>query len=184
MKLARLVAAVLAASLAACSHGATKADPSPLAAATPAASGQQLDVSVPADVKPGADTISNQQPGRGELDAALARLQDVRVFFAFDEAALTPEAREKLAGVGEVLARFPALRITVEGHTDEWGTGDYNLALGQKRAAGVKEYLLAIGAQAGQVRTVSYGAERPLDTASTPEAWARNRRAELLGGQQ
>lgn len=75
------------------------------------------------------------------------------------------------------LARYPAKRATIEGHADERGTRDYNLALGERRANATKNYLLSLGVDAGRLMTVSYGKERPIALGSTESAWAQNRRA-------
>ena len=75
------------------------------------------------------------------------------------------------------LSQYPNLTVTIEGHADERGTREYNLALGERRANAAKNYLVSIGIAANRIRTVSYGEERPVATASTPQAWAQNRRA-------
>ena len=76
-----------------------------------------------------------------------------------------------------VTEEYPNITVTIEGHADERGTRDYNLALGERRANSAKNYLVSLGIAANRIRTVSYGEERPVATASTPEAWAKNRRA-------
>jgi peptidoglycan-associated lipoprotein len=82
------------------------------------------------------------------------------------------------------LARYPNVRITIEGHADERGTREYNLALGARRANSVKEYLVSLGTQAARLETVSYGKERPLCTESNETCWAQNRRgvSTITGG--
>lgn len=117
--------------------------------------------------------------GQAELDAALARLKGVTVFFAFDEATLTQEAKDRLAAVGDVLNRHPELDVRIEGNADERGTSQYNLALGQRRADEVKHYLSKFGVQAHQIKAISFGAEKPVDPGHNEEAWAKNRRADL-----
>ena len=77
----------------------------------------------------------------------------------------------------QYLAQYPNISVTIEGHADERGTREYNLALGERRANSAKNYLVSLGIAADRIRTVSYGEERPVATASTPEAWAKNRRA-------
>ena len=88
---------------------------------------------------------------------------------ATDAAALRTQA--------EWLSRYPGKRITIEGHCDERGTREYNLALGERRANAVYDYLLALGIQANRLRTISYGKERPAVLGSNEEAWAQNRRS-------
>ena len=97
--------------------------------------------------------------------------------FAYDSADLDPDAKDKLATIAAFLADKPAITLIVEGHCDERGSRDYNLALGDRRAAAVRDVLVANGMASARIRTVSYGKERPLAVGSTPEIWARNRRA-------
>ena len=99
-----------------------------------------------------------------------------RVFFEFDRFDLSPEARDVLERQSEWLKRFPIITITVAGHSDERGTREYNLALGEQRANSVKNYLVALGIDSNRIRTVSYGKEQPVDPRSTEAAWSKNRR--------
>lgn len=100
-----------------------------------------------------------------------------RVFFEFDSSELSPLARRTLRAQADVLRDNPDATVTLEGHCDERGTREYNLALGERRAAAAKNYLVALGISAARVSTISYGKERPVDPASTEEAWAKNRRS-------
>jgi peptidoglycan-associated lipoprotein len=97
--------------------------------------------------------------------------------FAYDSADLGPDAKGQLATIAAFLADKPAITLIVEGHCDERGSRDYNLALGDRRAAAVRDVLVANGMASARIRTVSYGKERPLAVGSTPAIWARNRRA-------
>ncbi len=99
-----------------------------------------------------------------------------RVFFDFDKYNLKPEARGVLEAQAAWLKSFPAVTVTVEGHCDERGTREYNLALGERRANAVKDYLTALGVAPGRIRTISYGKERPVALGSNEAAWAQNRR--------
>ena len=99
-----------------------------------------------------------------------------RVFFGFDRFDLSPEARDVLERQSEWLKRFPIITITVAGHSDERGTREYNLALGERRANSVKNYLVALGIDSNRIRTVSYGKEKPVDPRSAEAAWSKNRR--------
>ncbi|MGH7597419.1 MAG: peptidoglycan-associated lipoprotein Pal [bacterium] len=101
------------------------------------------------------------------------------VYFDFDKYDLTSEALQTLADNARVLKAYPDARIVIEGHCDERGTVEYNLALGDKRAKAAKDYLVSLGVGASQVSIVSYGKEQPVDPSHTEEAWARNRRAEF-----
>jgi peptidoglycan-associated lipoprotein len=100
-----------------------------------------------------------------------------RVFFGFDRFDLDGEARATLDRQAQWLQEYPNLSVIVEGHTDERGTREYNLALGERRANTVKNYLVAQGVAPSRITTVSYGKERPAVLGSSDQAWAQNRRA-------
>ncbi len=102
------------------------------------------------------------------------------VFFEFDSFVVTATYQPVVEAHGKYLAANPNRRITVEGHTDERGGREYNLALGQKRAEAVKQRLLLLGAKEPQIETVSFGKEKPRATGSNEEAWAQNRRADIV----
>ena len=106
----------------------------------------------------------------------LAQVGDT-VNFGFDSAELTVSARSTLNRQSAFLSVNPDLMIVIEGHADERGTREYNLALGERRATAVRDYLVAKGINSARVRTVSYGKERPAVSGSDEEAWAKNRRA-------
>lgn len=99
-----------------------------------------------------------------------------RVYFDFDSAALSPEARTTLERQAFFLRKYPSVAVTVEGHCDERGTREYNLALGERRASAARDYLVSLGIDSSRVSTISYGKERPVNPASTEQAWAENRR--------
>jgi peptidoglycan-associated lipoprotein len=100
-----------------------------------------------------------------------------RVFFGYDRFDLTPEARQVLERQAAWLRQYPSVRLLVAGNCDERGTREYNLALGARRAAAARDYLVSLGIDAGRVETVSYGKERPLDARANEEAWSVNRNA-------
>jgi len=100
-----------------------------------------------------------------------------RVFFGFDRFDLNEVARATLEKQAAWLAKYPTVSVTMEGHADERGTREYNLALGERRANAAKDYLVALGVSPARVRTVSYGEERPVALGSNEAAWAQNRRA-------
>jgi len=99
------------------------------------------------------------------------------VFFAFDRADISPEARQILARQADWLRRYPNVTVTIEGHCDERGTREYNLALGERRAQAAKNVLVASGISASRISTISYGKERPAVVGSAEESYAQNRRA-------
>jgi peptidoglycan-associated lipoprotein len=100
------------------------------------------------------------------------------VYFGFDEATLSQEARVILDTDWQCLAKQPG-RVTVAGNTDERGTTEYNLALGERRAEAVRKYLIGLGADAQKIKPLSYGKERPVDSGHDESAWAKNRRVEI-----
>jgi peptidoglycan-associated lipoprotein len=103
-----------------------------------------------------------------------------RVFFALDSYALTAEARATLEKQTKWLRQNQGVRITLEGHADERGTREYNLALGERRATEVRDYLVTLGVNPNRVKIVSYGKERPVDPSSTENAWSKNRRSVMV----
>ena len=98
-----------------------------------------------------------------------------RVFFAFDRSDITPESQQILSRQADWLRRYPNVTVTIEGHCDERGTREYNLALGERRAQAAKNVLVASGIPASRISTISYGKERPTVVGSSEEAWAQNR---------
>lgn len=111
-----------------------------------------------------------------DLDALLKGLV---IQFGFDAADLAPESRTRLDALADALRANPKAQVRISGNCDELGTVEYNLALGQKRADAVRNYLVTLGVQGNRVDTVSYGEEKPVDARSTEEAYTANRRAEL-----
>lgn len=103
-----------------------------------------------------------------------------RVLFETDSVLLTPEARETLRRQAAWLQLHPGSNVVLEGHADERGTREYNLALGARRAEAVRAYLSSLGVSTPRLRTVSYGKERPLSLGSSPSEWAKNRRVETV----
>jgi peptidoglycan-associated lipoprotein len=104
---------------------------------------------------------------------------DQRILFGFDRSDLTPAAREILSAKAEILRSVPTLVLRVEGHADERGSDEYNLALSIRRAASATRYLLNQGVASSQLETVGYGEEQPLDSGENETAWAANRRDEF-----
>ena len=102
------------------------------------------------------------------------------VFFAYDSDELSEDAKKTLTANAEVLRTYPNWVVTIEGHSDERGTAEYNLALGDRRALAARTYLLSLGIPAQRIRTVSYGKEFPFDPGHDEAAWARNRRAHFM----
>ena len=100
-----------------------------------------------------------------------------RIFFATNKSSLTTAARETLRKQATYLRKNKSLNVTIEGHADERGTREYNLALGERRANSAKDYLMTYGISGKRISTISYGKEKPVNPASTPLAWSQNRRS-------
>ena len=126
--------------------------------------GKKADVS--GDVYTGTDTVEYLATG----------VKD-RVFFATNKSSLTSLSRETLRKQATYLRKNKNLNVVVEGHADERGTREYNLALGERRANAAKDYLMTYGISANRISVISYGKERPVDSGSNPLAWSKNRRS-------
>jgi peptidoglycan-associated lipoprotein len=100
-----------------------------------------------------------------------------RVFFATNESILTTASRETLRAQAAWLRKNPGINVVLEGHADERGTREYNLALGERRANAAKDYLMTYGISSDRITVLSYGKERPVDSGSNPLAWSKNRRS-------
>tara|TARA_B100000029_G_scaffold258775_1_gene255411 strand:+ start:16006 stop:16485 length:480 start_codon:yes stop_codon:yes gene_type:complete len=100
-----------------------------------------------------------------------------RVFFATNESVLTTASRDTLRKQAAWLRKNSSINVVLEGHADERGTREYNLALGERRANAAKDYLMTYGVAASRISVISYGKERPVDSGSNPLAWSKNRRS-------
>ena len=124
--------------------------------------GSQLQV----DVYTGTDTVEY-----------LAKGVPDRVFFATNESILTTRSRDTLRKQAAWLRKNPSINVVLEGHADERGTREYNLALGERRANAAKDYLMTYGISSDRISVISYGKERPVDSGSNPLSWSKNRRS-------
>lgn len=104
------------------------------------------------------------------------------IYYDFDKHTLTAEAKASLDKTAQWLSSKPGTRILIEGHCDEWGTNEYNVVLGDRRATSARDYLVSVGVVPELITTLSYGEERPADQGHNEEAWAKNRRAEFKAG--
>ncbi|HSB36403.1 MAG TPA: peptidoglycan-associated lipoprotein Pal [Thermoanaerobaculia bacterium] len=102
------------------------------------------------------------------------------VFFDLDRAEIRPDAKDVLGANAEFLRKYPTLKVTIEGHCDERGTREYNMALGQRRSSAAKEYLSSLGIDASRLTIVSYGKERPFCAQRSEDCWQKNRRAHFV----
>ena len=107
---------------------------------------------------------------------ALAKIGNT-VYFGYDSSALSDDAQATLMRQAGFLRGNPSLTVTIEGHCDERGTREYNLALGERRATAARDYLLAQGVDPARIRVISYGKERPVASGSNEQSWSKNRRA-------
>ena len=126
------------------------------------------------------EEASLSESERAKKAAALEKFVDQNINFGFDSSDLTPMARAILKEKALWLGENSGVRITIEGHCDERGTLEYNLALGERRALAVQRYLVDLGISQSRLSSISYGEERPLDAANNAEAWAKNRRAQFV----
>jgi peptidoglycan-associated lipoprotein len=108
------------------------------------------------------------------------RFENEDIYFEFDSIQLAPEAQKILTKKGKWLRENPAAKVTIEGHCDNRGTNEYNLALGEGRAQSAKTFLMDLGIDISRLNTISYGEERPIDPQQSESAWAKNRRAHFV----
>ena len=133
---------------------------------------------------PSSSTTGNSGGGNIAVSPLEARqaelLKTLVVYFDYDQAEIKPEFNDMLAAHGQFLAKNASATLRLEGNTDERGSREYNIGLGERRAQSVRRALMLQGASANQLTTVSYGEERPASTGSNEEAWRLNRRVELV----
>jgi len=133
------------------------------------------------DVPPLPDTpLVEDEVGDRSLDDLNRDSPFKPVFFGLDASDMDDAGRATAQANADLLRKYPTWVITVEGHCDERGTAEYNLALGERRAVAVKTYLVSLGIAPDRIRTVSYGKEFPFDPGHNEEAWAKNRRAHFV----
>jgi len=126
----------------------------------------KMDAQMQGDVYTGTDSVEY-----------LAKGVPDRVFFATNESILTTKSRDTLRKQAAWLRENASVNVVVEGHADERGTREYNLALGERRANSAKDYLMTYGISADRISVISYGKERPVDSGSNPLSWSKNRRS-------
>jgi peptidoglycan-associated lipoprotein len=114
--------------------------------------------------------------GQADLDAML---RNEVLHFDYDQATLSADDLHRLQNIADILSKHPKLGVRIAGNCDERGTEDFNLQLGQERAAAAQKYLVDLGIDAARIATLSYGKDRPINPAHTSEAWAENRRADI-----
>lgn len=171
----------LALTVSACGRGEPPATPAPPPPPPPApVAPPPPPPPPPAPEAPPAPPTEEELFAQMTLEELNAQQPLASVHFEFDRSDLSEEARAILQKNAQWLQRWTSTRINIEGHADSRGTSEYNLALGERRAASVRDYLVSLGVDASRINTVSYGEERPLCTEETEECWARNRRGQFV----
>jgi peptidoglycan-associated lipoprotein len=164
------------------------AGPSPFpGAATPTSTPTTQPAAPPRELPPAPPLIPPDPAVSAGDPLSRAAIEDINkdsplkpVFFAYDSDVLDDAARKTMAGNAEVLKKYSTWVVTIEGHCDERGTAEYNLALGDRRAIAAKNYMVTLGIPAERLRTVSYGNEFPFDPGHEESAWFKNRRAHFM----
>ncbi len=124
---------------------------------------------------------AEERTQQGQRDASYTEESQLKdVLFDFDKSDIRPDARDVLKANADWIKANAKSKIQIEGHCDERGTNEYNLALGERRANAVKKYLVSLGVEADSLYTISYGEELPIDPGHSEEAWSKNRRAHFL----
>ena len=181
----RFMVPVLAATLAV---GACRSDPPP-PPAPPTANQDSLQAYRDSVARAEEARRAAEAAARAEAEAEAARQRAIAaargtleemVFFDYDESELRPDAQAVLRRKVDILRASPQVQLRIEGHADERGSTEYNLALGNRRAEAVRQFLTGFGLSDARFNIVSYGEERPLERASNESAWARNRRAQFV----
>jgi peptidoglycan-associated lipoprotein len=185
MKRATIVLMVVLAFTAACA----KKKPATVASAPPPSTAAAAPTPAPAPPPRPAERVEDSVPVPAISEDTIGNrsLEDLNrdspfrpAFFGLDSAELDDAGRAIVAANADIMRKYSTWVVTVEGHCDERGTAEYNLALGELRAVAVKTYLVALGIAPDRVRTVSYGKEFPFDTGHTESAWSKNRRAHFI----
>jgi peptidoglycan-associated lipoprotein len=171
----------LATLLMACPKKPPKTNPEDMTTKTTTVAPQPTEVTQPAVAAP---VDKTPDPLSGDLQRVNAYVQEQGllgdIFFDYDRAELKPEARERLAKNAQWLTANPQFLLTLEGHCDERGTNEYNLALGDRRASAARDYLQSLGVANTRVKTISYGEERPFCEGHDESCWSQNRRAHFM----
>jgi len=155
-----------------CAEKKVKPEPTPGAEAP-----KEVTPSKPSEAKIGEEAIKGKEEVIAKVEETPS-LEDIH--FDFDKYNIRDDAKEILRRNADWLKKNPAVKIQIEGHCDERGTNEYNLALGDRRAKATRDYLVSLGINPERISTISYGEERPLDSGHNEEAWAKNRRAHFV----
>ena len=185
MRRAILVLMVVLAVVGACA----KKKPAPIASAAPPPAAAPAPAPAPAPPPRPAERVEESVPVPAVSEDAIGSrsLEDLNrnspfrpAFFALDSSELDDAGRAIVSANADIMRKYPTWVVTVEGHCDERGTAEYNLALGERRAVAVKAYLVSLGVSPDRLRSVSYGKEFPFDAGHTETSWSSNRRAHFV----
>jgi peptidoglycan-associated lipoprotein len=159
-------------------QGSTKVSPSDTTTYTVTATGPGGSASATATVSVNAPPPPPPPP---QIDLDRLFTQEVRdAYFDYDKADIRPDARASLSTTADFLKKYPSIKATIEGHCDERGSTEYNLALGVRRANAVKEYIVSLGVSVDRISTVSFGKEKPFCMESNEACWQQNRRGHFV----
>ena len=175
---AALVLLIAAVMVGGCAKKQTVKSDGGAAAAPGAGEVQEAPVKEAPAIPPTAMAPALAEPGVAVTEEIPSQFDDVR--FDFDQAVVREDGRKTCQAVAAYLKKNPRAKLLIEGHSDERGTAEYNLALGERRAVAVMNYLVSLGVPKGNLSTISFGEERPLDPGHDEGAWARNRRAHFV----
>ena len=188
MKMSRIVAVmsavILASTIAACAKKkppVARPTPPPPTSTSPGASRPPAPPTPVTEPQPvPVEPVAGDELSAKDLDDINKNSPFEPLFFGYDQAEVSTEGQQVMNTNAEILKKYPTWVITVEGHADERGTAEYNLALGERRALSARNYLVSLGIPADRLRTVSYGKEFPFDPAHSEEAYSKNRRAHFV----
>ena len=157
-----------------------KPKPAPPPAPTPAPVSTPVVVTV--ETPPAPTPVPPPKVVASDIDGPLDKISSYLkpAFFDYDKADIRADARDVLAANATWLKKYPTVQFTLEGHADERGTAQYNLALGDRRANAARDYLVSLGVDASRIKTVSYGKERPFAPGHDEDSWQKNRRAHFV----
>ncbi len=171
------ITVVILAFVAACSSK-PKATPPPAPTPAPVSTPTVVTIEPPAPTPQPTPRMDADDITRKSLSEVSSYLKPA--FFDYDKSDIRPDARDVLAANAAWLKKYPSVQFTIEGHCDERGTAQYNLALGDRRANASKDYIASLGVDASRIKTVSYGKERPFATGHDEDSWQKNRRAHFV----
>ncbi|MCD6024497.1 MAG: pal [Fibrobacteria bacterium] len=132
----------------------------------------------PVPVPPVPVTVDTMPAYRARIQGRIGEVFRT-IYFAFDQSSLTEEGKATAEAIGQLMKEAPGITVRIEGHADERGTNEYNLALGERRAQAVQQYLTSYGVEAGRISVLSYGEEKPSVEGGDESSWSKNRRAEF-----